>query len=143
MDDTTSTTPTLSPTVTVQGIYGAFGRGDLPGLFELLHPDVDWSVTVTVPGAERVPMLRNGIGHDAARRYFDGVAQLEIHVFEVRRLLVDGDVVVAEIHLDATHRPTGRRAALDELHHWVVRDGRVVRYRPYVDTAALIELFRP
>jgi len=42
-----------------------------------------------------------------------------------------------------TASPTGKRAVIDELHHWVVRDGLAVRYRPYVDTAALIELFRP
>ncbi len=32
---------------------------------------------------------------------------------------------------------------IDELHHWTVPDGSVVRYRPYVDTAALIEMYRP
>jgi hypothetical protein len=142
MDDTMTDT-IATPTATVQALYGAFGRGDLAGLFELLHPEVDWSVTVTAAGGELVPMLRNGIGHDAARHYFEGVAQLEMHVFEVGRILADGDVAVAEVHFEATHRSTGRRAAIDELHRWVVREGLVVRYRPYVDTAALIELFRP
>lgn len=140
MNDTTTVMTTLE---TVQALYGAFGRGDLPALFALLHPDVDWSVTVDAPGGERVPMLRNGVGHDAAAHYFGGVAELEIHVFEVGRFLVDGDVAVAEVHFEATHRTTGKRAAIDELHHWTVRDGQVVRYRPYVDTAALIELYRP
>lgn len=144
MDTTTDTTTDITSAVAVVGaVYAAFGRGDLPGLFALLHPEVDWSVTVTAPGADQVPMLRNGVGHDAARHYFGGVAQLEMHVFDVGRLFVDGDAVVAEVHFEATHRATGRRAAIDELHHWVVRDGQVVRYRPYVDTAALIELFRP
>lgn len=143
MNDTTITATSVRPVDTVGAVYAAFGRGDLPGLFALLHPEVDWSATVTAPGAELVPMLRNGLGHDAARRYFGGVAQLEVHVFEVGRCFVDGDVVVAEVHLEATHRSTGKRAALDELHQWVVRDGQVVRYRPFVDTAALIELYRP
>lgn len=139
----TTTSPARSPIETVQAIYAAFGRGDIPGLFGLLHPEVDWSTTVSAPGGDLVPMLRHGIGHAAAEHYFGGVAQLEIHVFDVGRILSDGDVVVAEIHLEATHRATTKRASLDELHHWVVRDGQAVRYRPYVDTAALIELFRP
>ncbi len=54
-------------------------------------------------------MLRNGIGHAAAEHYFGGVAQLEMHVFEVGRLFVDGDTVVAEIRFEASHRVTGRR----------------------------------
>jgi ketosteroid isomerase-like protein len=142
MDDTMIHTHLANPADTVGAVYAAFGRGDLPGLFGLLHPEVDWSVTVTAPGGELVPMLRNGVGHEAAQQYFGGVAQLEIHVFEIGRLFVDGDAVVAEVHLETTHRETGKRATLDELHHWVVREGQVVRYRPYVDTAALIELFR-
>ena len=144
MDTTTTTTTTARNAIeTVGGIYAAFGHGDLAGLFGLLHPEIDWSITVTAPGGDLVPMLRNGIGHGAAEEYFAGVRQLEIHVFEVGRLLVDGDVVIAEVHLEATHRVSGKRAVLDELHHWTVRDGLAVRYRPYLDTAALIELYRP
>jgi ketosteroid isomerase-like protein len=131
------------PVDVVAGVYGAFGRGDMPGLFALLHPEIDWSVDVTAPGGDLVPMLRHGIGHPAVEHYFGGVAQLEFHMFEVGRCFVDGDAVVAEVHLEATHRTTGKRAVLDELHHWIVRDGLAVRYRPYVDTAALIELYRP
>ena len=143
--DTTADITTTARTApeTVGEVYASFGRGDLPGLLSLLHPEVEWSFTSTAPGADLVPMLRHGIGHDAVTRYFEGVGRLEMHVFEVARLLVDGDTVVAEIHLEASHRSTGARAAIDELHHWTVRDGLVVRYRPYLDTAALIELFRP
>ena len=141
--DTTTTTTARTPVDTVGSIYAAFGHGDLAGLFDQLHPEIDWSITVTAPGGELVPMLRNGIGHAAAEHYFAGVAELEIHRFEVGRMLVDGDVVIAEVRLEATHRGTGKRAALDELHHWTVRDGLAVRYRPFVDTAALIELYRP
>lgn len=112
-----------TPLQTVQGIYAAFGRGDMPGLFDLLHPEIDWSVTVTAPGGELVPMLRHGIGHGAVQHYFSGVAQLEFHVFEVGRCFVEGDTVIAEIRFEATHRGTQRRASIDELHHWTVREG--------------------
>lgn len=141
--DTLTPARTLEPLHAVQGIYAAFGRGDMPALFGLLHPQIDWSVTCHAPGAEQVPMLRHGVGHAAVEHYFGGVAQLAFHVFEVGRVFVDGDAVVAEIHFEASHRASGRRATIDELHHWIVREGRAVRYRPYVDTAALIELYRP
>lgn len=144
MDTNTINEPvTRTPLETVQGVYAAFGRGDLPALIALLHPEVDWSVTVTAPGGDLVPMLRNGIGPAAVERYFSGVAQLEIHVFDVGRMVVDGDVVLVEVHVEATHRGSCRSLVTDEVHHWVVRDGLVVRYRPYADTAALIEAFRP
>lgn len=141
--DTTTTTSTV-PAEVVAGIYAAFGRDDMPGLLARLHPQVDWSAEVTAPGAELVPMLRQGVGRAAVERYFDGGAQLAFHTFEVGRVLVDGDaVVVVEIHLVASHRTTQKTATIDELHHWIVRDGLVVRYRPYVNTAALIERYKP
>lgn len=138
-----TTLQSRTPTHVVVAIYEAFGRGDMPGLFGRLHPEIDWSIEVTAPGAELVPMLHHGIGHEAAARYFAGVAQLEFHRFDIGQVFADGDIVVAEVHFEATHRVTGRRAAIDELHHWTVRDGLAVRYRPYVDTAALIEMHRP
>lgn len=140
--ESTTTDSTTTPAVTVGAVYAAFGRGDIPGLMELLHPAVEWSADVDAPGGDRVPMFRHGTGHEAVAGYFAGVAQLEVHSFDLGRLLVDGDNVVAEIRLEVTHRSTGRRGTFDELHHWVVRDGLVVRYRPYLDTAAMIELFR-
>ncbi len=135
--------PTPTPLEVVTGIYAAFGRGDIPGLFALLHPEIDWSITVSAPDAELVPMFRHGTGHGAVEHYFGGVAQLEFHVFDIGRCLMDDDTVVAEVHVDTTHRDTGKRRQFDELHHWTVRAGLAVRFRPYVDTAALIELYRP
>jgi ketosteroid isomerase-like protein len=140
MNDTITTPTALE---TVQAIYGAFATGDLDAMFGRFDPAIDWSMQVDAPGAELVPMLHHGIGHDAAHHYFGGAAELEFHVFDLVAFHEAGDVVLVELHLDATHRATGKRAALDEIHHWTVRDGLAVRYRPFVDTATLIELFRP
>ena len=74
--------------------------------------------------------------------YFGGVAQLEFHVFDVGRSFVDDDAVVAEIHFDATHRVTGKRAAIDELHHWIVPDGLAVA-TALRGHCRVIEMFRP
>ena len=76
-------------------------------------------------------------------RYFGGVADLEFHTFAPVRFLTDGDVVLVELELDVSHRGTGKRARFGEVHRFDVRDGRIVRYRPFLDTATLIELHRP
>ena len=147
---TTDTVPSTSgiearpsnPIEVIEGLYAAFGRGDMTGMLDLIDPDVDWSLQVDAPGGELVPMLRNGRGHDAVQAYFGGVAELEFHVFEPRAFHVDGDTVLVELALDLSHHTTGKRAQLGEIHRFVVRDGKVVHYRPYVDTATLIDLFR-
>ena len=132
-----------SPRHVIEELYAAFGRGDMAGLLALIDPDVDWSLQVDALGAELVPMLRNGIGHEAVKRYFSGVADMEFHVFAPQAFHVAGDVVLVELVLDFSHRKTGKRARLEEIHRFVVRDGRIVHYRPFVDTATLIDTFRP
>jgi ketosteroid isomerase-like protein len=140
---TNATTTIRTPLDVVGALYAAFGRGDVAGMLEQVDPDVDWSVEVEAPGAELVPMFRNGRGHDAVLAYFGGVADLEIHAFDPHAFHVAGDTVLVEIRIDFTHRTTGKRGRFDEIHHWIVRDGRVVRYRPFVDTATYIETHRP
>ena len=142
-DHTNALTTASRPVDVVGGLYAAFGRGDIPGILELVDPEVDWSLQVDAPGAELVPMFRNGRGHEAVLGYFAGVADMEIHAFEPRAFHAQGDEVLVEISMDFTCRPTGKRGRFDEIHHWVVRDGLVVRYRPFVDTATFIELWRP
>ena len=137
-----STPSAAAPLTVVAALYEAFGRGDQEALLALVDPDVDWSLQVDAPGAELVAMLVNGRGHDAVRHYFSGVAALEFHVFEPRAFHLDGDVVLVELALDVSHRETGKRAQLTEIHRFVVREGRVVHYRPFVDTATLIDLYR-
>jgi ketosteroid isomerase-like protein len=134
---------TEAPVDVVRGLYDAFSQGDLPGLLELVDPEVDWSLQVDAPGAELVPMLRNGRGHGAVQAYFAGVADLEFHAFSPHTFHRAGDVVLVEVSMDVSHRTTGKRIRLDEIHHWIVRAGKVVRYRPFVDTASLIDLHRP
>ena len=134
---------TLTPLETIQAVYDAFGRGDVDALFERIDPDVDWGTQVDARGSELVPMLANGRGHDAARHYFSGVTQLEFHRFEPLRFLVDAETVFVELSLDIEHRETGKRAQLGEIHRFVVRGGRIVHYRNFIDTATLIELHRP
>jgi ketosteroid isomerase-like protein len=141
----TASTPdtTASPGAVVQALYEAFSRGDMGGMLELIDEQVDWSLQVDAPGGELVSMLRNGIGHDAVRFYFSGVANLEFHVFEPQAFHVADEVVLVELRLDLSHRVTGKRAQIAELHRFVVREGKIVHYRPYLDTAAMIELHRP
>jgi ketosteroid isomerase-like protein len=139
-----TTTQTRTPLETVQALYAAFGAGDMDGLLALVDPDVDWSVGIEAPGAELVPMLRDGRGPAAVLHYFSGVAQMDISTFELRQALAEGDTVLTVMHIAFTHRTTGKSLAMDEVHHFTVSgDGLVTRYRPFVDTASLIEAFRP
>jgi hypothetical protein len=89
-------------------------------------------------------MFRNGRGHDAVLRYFDGVNQMDIHTFAPRAFPEAGEVVVVELDMDFTHRTTGKRGVFEEIHRFTVGgDGRITRYRPFVDTATFVDVFTP
>ena len=141
--DTTEDVSSRTPLATIQSVYEAFGRGDIEGILSHLHPEVDWGTQVDAPGAELVPMFRNGTGHAAALHYFGGVAALQFHAFVPTRFLTDGDLVYVDLDLDLEHTATGKRARIGEVHRFVVRDGLIVEYRNYLDTATMIELHRP
>lgn len=140
--ETTQTPPSTDPAGVVQQLYAAFGRGDLDAMLALIDEDVDWTLQVDAPGGELVPMFQNGRGHDAVRNYFSGVAQMELHEFSPNHFWVDGNIVIVELVLDFTHRITGKRLRVDEIHRFTLNGaGKIVRYRPYADTAAIIYAF--
>ena len=89
-------------------------------------------------------------GHQLDLDGLDRVTHMTIRAFpdmhiEVRRCLVDGDVVITEEVLEGTHEgpfaglaPTGRRVSLPIVHVTVVRDGRIVSRVAYHDTAGIL-----
>lgn len=137
MTDTTTTTSASSALDTIHAVYAAFGRGDIAGLLDLVDDDVDWGRTV-----DGVPHLEHGLGKTTAVAYFQAVGEtMEFHGFAPRLFAVVGDTVVVVLDVELTVRPTGKRISFDEVHEFTVHDGRIVRYRPHLDTAQMIEAF--
>ncbi|MGZ8378610.1 MAG: nuclear transport factor 2 family protein [Gemmatirosa sp.] len=117
----------------IREIYGAFGRGDVPAILARLAEDVEWEYGVN---ATSVPWLQPRRGRDAAAGFFEAFAgATEMHRFEVKAVLQDGNLVVAVIDIEFTVRATGRRVVEeDEVHVWRFADDRVVRFRHRADT---------
>ena len=123
---------------TVQGIYQAFGQGDVPGILATLSPHIQWE-------AWPDNSLQSA-GHPlfAPRRDPQGVGEffrlvgenLALHEFKVLDIFGDGQQVAAEVVIDYTWKPTARRVRDEELHLWTFgEDGKVTRFRHYIDTA--------
>jgi uncharacterized protein len=120
----------------IQQLYAAFGRGDVPAILEKLHPDVEWEAGLTTdPG---VAYLRPGRGRAHAAAFFQALAALEIKGFQVTRVLGEGDVVVALCDVDFVVRATGKPIReQNEMHLWKFdAQGRIVAFRHGVDTHA-------
>lgn len=127
----------MSPIDTVQGIYAAFGQGDLPAILAKLADDIDWEHD-TFPN--EVPWMQPLKGRDQVPRFFQALAeQVDFKDFKPTRLLADGDLVVALCDVDYVVRATAKRVVeIDEVHLWRFNaQGQVSRFRHRVDTLQL------
>ena len=118
---------------TVQQMYAAFGRGDVPAILERLAPDVEWEYDAS---PTEVPWLQPRTGRAGAAEFFASLENLEFHRFEPKAILEEGSTVVALIDVDVTIRKTGLRVQeIDEVHIWHFGDdGLVTRFRHRADT---------
>ncbi len=134
----------MSNQQTVQDIYAAFGRGDIPAILERLADDVQWDHLPDGSGAERhaVPWLVARTGRDDVAGFFEALGGLEIHELAPTAILADGDTVVVLLDEDATVRATGERFRDATAHVWTFGpDGRVVAFRHIADTVKHVEAY--
>lgn len=125
---------------TVAAIYEAFGKGDVPSILEKLSEDVRWEEWPdNFAQKAGIPWLQERRGREGAAAFFQSLAGLKIHGFELRTLMEGGDHVAADFAIDAEVVATGTRFREEEIHLWTFDDsGKVVRFRHYLDTAKQI-----
>ena len=123
----------MGHTETIQGIYSAFQRGDLPAILDRLADDVEWEYSITPLG---VPWLERRRGRAEVPLFFASHAAFDLHRFEPKTFLESGNIVVVLIDVDLTVKSTGRRVTEeDEVHVWYFDSrGRVSRFGHKVDT---------
>lgn len=119
---------------TVQGIYSAFGRGDVPALLNYLDENVDWEMV----GPPNSPITGNRRGKSGATEFFVAVAQSEdMKAFEPREFIADGDTVVVWGFESFVVKSTGRAFQSDWAHLWWFKAGKVAKFRGFNDGYAL------
>jgi uncharacterized protein len=129
---------------TVQAIYAAFGRGDIPAILGHLADDVAWeSWSDNHAQRAQVPWLLPRRGKEGALAFFQTAATLEIRDFQVLGFLAGTDQVAVEVVIDVVVPATGKRYRDEELHLWTFdATGKVTRMRHYTDTAKHIAAAR-
>ncbi len=119
---------------TVQEIYAAFGRGDIPAILSKLADDVEWDADSTAD----TPFLLPRRGRDGVGEFFANLALADFTGFAPTAFLESGNIVVALIDVEFTVKATGKSVKQpDEAHIWRFGpDGRVADFRHRVDTHA-------
>jgi hypothetical protein len=117
----------------VQQAYNNFKSGNIAGLLDMLPDNVTWQL----PDIEGVPFAGKRTGRSSVGEFFQGVeANQETLEFEPREFIEQGDKVVALGHYRWRVKSTGREFSSDFAHVFTVRDGQIVGFQEYLDTAS-------
>ena len=121
---------------TVRGFYAALARGDVPATLALLDRAVEWTEAERFPyygGTWRGPdAIVKGLFEPLGRDWTSFKVEAESFVCE-------GEAVVSFGRYVGTHGKTNRSVTAPFAHRWAVRQGRIVRFVQYTDTAKVLE----
>lgn len=121
---------------TVQSIYEAFGRGDVPRILEQLRDDVVWDQDAPSYG---MPLYAPGAGKEHVVKFFGVLQELEFLRFEPKNFLCGGDQVAVPVDIELRVKATGKVAKALEIHLWTLdADSKVARFFHCLDRHAFL-----
>ncbi len=122
-------------TAKVQAIYAAFGRGDVSFILDNVAGNVDWQVL----GPAIIPQAGPHKGKAEVGKFFEKVAQAyDFTQFEPHSFIAQNDSVVAIVDYAGKVKKTGKSYAAQVAMLFVLKDGKVAKFREYADTAGLV-----
>ena len=123
----------------IKDLYACFSRGDVLTILNALTEEVDWFV----PGAPTIPYAGTYRGPHEVAKFFERLAaNSEVLQFEPGHYVAAGDTVISLGYYRGRARTTGRTYESDWAMSFTFRNGRVTRFREYLDTAAVAAAYR-
>lgn len=120
----------------VKEFYQALGSGDVERAVALLAPELEWTE------AERFPYYGGVWRHpqEVLDKLFAPLAR-DWDGFSVtpQEFIGDGERVISLGRYEGTFRATSRRMSAPFAHRWHVRNGKIVKFVQYTDTAKVLE----
>lgn len=123
---------------TVQAIFEAFGRGDIPGVLEHVAEDATWKA----PGPEVVSYFGDRRGHAGATEFFVQLgSKVDFEHFEPGAFVAEGDKVVVLGRERGRVKATGKTFDNEWALVFTFGGGKVTGFQCYENTAAIAEAF--
>ena len=120
----------------VKGIYGAFSRGDVPAVLGAFADDIEWFEAEGMPygGLHRGPEA-------VAQNVFGPITEdVDGFALVLEEFLDSGESVAAVVRYTGTGKATGKALDVPAVHVWDIRDGKLARFRQYIDTVKYAEV---
>ncbi len=119
----------------IQSMYDAFSRGDVPAVLGVMDPGIVWNEAENNAYADGNPY----VGPEAILNGVFARIVSEWDGFKVvpTELLDAGDTVVMHGRYNGTYKASGQSINAQVVHMFKIRNGKVVSFQQYVDTAQL------
>lgn len=119
----------------VKGVYGAFDRGDVPAVLGAFAEDIEW---VEADGMPYGGVYR---GPEAVAQNVFGPITEDVDGFALVReeFIASDGTVAAVVRYTGTGKATGKTLDVPAVHVWEIRDGKLARFRQYIDTVKYAE----
>jgi ketosteroid isomerase-like protein len=123
----------------VRQAYDSFKASRIDKLLSLMSNDISW----TLPEVPGVPFGGKKTSLAAVGEFFVLVNNLQENLrFDVNELVAEGDRVVALGNYSLRVRHTKREFQSDFAHVFTIRDGKIVAFNEYMDTAACRDAYQ-
>jgi ketosteroid isomerase-like protein len=120
-------------TVIPQQAYEAFQRADIAAVLSTLADEVEW----IIPTIDNVSFSGPRRGRAQVAEFFSALAeQQEALRFEPKEFIAGEEKVVALGSYEWKVKATGKTWRSDFAHVFTIRDGKVVRFEEFTDSAA-------
>lgn len=116
---------------TVRSFYAKLSAGDAPGALALMAGDIEWKT-----------MWRYKVDGRGPQKVAEGVlmplmAEWSSFALDSDEFIADGETVVSLGRFTGVHAASGKSVDAAYAHVWTIRDGRIARFRQYIDTLAV------
>lgn len=122
-----------TPVETVRAFYAALGAGNAPVALGLMANDIEW-----------ITMWHYKVDGRGPQKVAEGLVMPLMKEWKEFKLvpseyIADAETVVSLGNFIATHGTSGKTVDARYAHVWTVIDGRIKRFRQYIDTLAVAE----
>ncbi len=120
----------------IDGLYKAFGEGDIPSVLEAMDKEIIWNEAEGNAYADGNPYIGpeailNGVfARVGAEHEYFKLEDIQLHE-------MSNNKVLATLRYDAKFKETGKTYNAQVAHLWILKDGKISAFQQYVDTKKL------
>lgn len=117
----------------IKGIYTSFSQGDIEGILASFDENIVWNEAENFPYADGNPYIG---GQAIVEGVFARVGgEWDNFIVDERKVYnMDNNMVLVTGRYKGTNKATGKSINAQLVHHWTLKDGKIIQFQQYTDT---------